>query len=172
MAPTPIQENLVNSNKTYAASFTQGNLALPPAKKYAVVTCMDARIDPAAAYGISLGDAHVIRNAGGNARDALRSLIISQQLLGTQEIILIKHTGCGMLTFENNDAVGIVRNNLGEEAAAELAAFKGEFQAFPDLEAAVKDDVEFLKGSKLISDSIIISGWVYEVETGKVRTVV
>ncbi|CZT42750.1 related to carbonic anhydrase [Rhynchosporium secalis] len=179
MAPTPIQENLVNSNKTYAASFTQGNLALPPAKNMQsvrlpdpIVTCMDTRIDPAAAYGISLGDAHVIRNAGGNARDALRSLVISQQLLGTQEIILIKHTGCGMLTFESNDAVGIVRNNLGEEAAAELAAFKEEFQAFPDLEAAVKDDVEFLKESKLIPDSITISGWVYEVETGKVRTVV
>ncbi|PVH88302.1 beta carbonic anhydrase clade D [Cadophora sp. DSE1049] len=172
MAPTPIQENLVSSNKAYAASFTQGHLALPPAKKYAVVTCMDARIDPASAYGISLGDAHVIRNAGGNARDALRSLVISEQLLGTQEIILVKHTGCGMLTFKNEDAAGLVRKNLGEEATAELAAFKGDFQAFPELEAAVKDDVEFLRGSKLIPDSVTISGWVYEVETGKVKSVV
>ncbi|KAH7417200.1 beta carbonic anhydrase clade D [Cadophora sp. MPI-SDFR-AT-0126] len=172
MAPTPIQENLVSSNKAYAASFNQGHLALPPAKKYAVVTCMDARIDPASAYGISLGDAHVIRNAGGNARDALRSLVISEQLLGTQEIILVKHTGCGMLTFKNEDAAGLVTKNLGEEAAAELAAFKGDFQAFPDLEAAVKDDVEFLKGSKLIPDSVTISGWVYEVETGKVKSVI
>jgi len=172
MAPTPIQENLVSSNKAYAASFTQGHLALPPAKKYAVVTCMDARIDPASAYGISLGDAHVIRNAGGNARDALRSLVISEQLLGTQEIILVKHTGCGMLTFKNEDAAGLVRKNLGEAAVAELAAFKGDFQAFPELEAAVKDDVEFLKESKLIPDSVTISGWVYEVETGKVKSVV
>ncbi|KAK0119062.1 hypothetical protein ONS95_007924 [Cadophora gregata] len=172
MAPTPIQENLVSSNKAYSASFTQGHLALPPAKKYAVVTCMDARIDPASAYGISLGDAHVIRNAGGNARDALRSLVISEQLLGTQEIILVKHTGCGMLTFQNEDATGIVKKNLGEGAAAELAAFKGDFQPFPDLEAAVKDDVEFLKSSKLIPDSVTISGWVYEVETGKVKSVI
>ncbi|KAH9221556.1 beta carbonic anhydrase clade D [Leptodontidium sp. 2 PMI_412] len=172
MAPTPIQENLVSSNKTYAANFTEGHLALPPAKKYAVVTCMDARIDPASAYGISLGDAHVIRNAGGNARDALRSLVISQQLLGTQEIILVKHTGCGMLTFKNADAASIVAKNLGEEATAELSAFNGDFQAFPDLETAVKDDVEFLKGSKLIPDSVAISGWVYEVETGKVKSVV
>ncbi|KAL2072505.1 hypothetical protein VTL71DRAFT_11848 [Oculimacula yallundae] len=172
MAPTLITENLVSSNKAYAENFTQGHLALPPAKKYAVVTCMDARIDPAAAYGISLGDAHIIRNAGANARDALRSLVISQQLLGTQEIVLVKHTGCGMLTFKNEDAASIVRKNLGEEATAELAAFKGDFLPFPDLEVAVKDDVEFLKGSKLIPDSVKISGWLYEVETGKVRTVV
>ncbi len=133
---------------------------------------MDARIDPAAAYGISLGDAHVIRNAGGSARDALRSLVISEQLLGTTEILLIKHTGCGMLTFKNEDATGIVKKGLGEEAHAELKAFGGDFLAFPKLEVAVQDDVEFLKKSKLIPDNIKISGWVYEVETGKVRSVV
>jgi carbonic anhydrase len=133
---------------------------------------MDARIDPSSAYGISLGDAHVIRNAGGNARDALRSLVISEQLLGTEEILLIKHTGCGMLTFKNEGAVGIVRNNLGEEAVKELGGFGGDFQPFPDLEGAVRGDVEFLRGSKLIPEKIRISGWVYEVETGKVRSVV
>lgn len=82
---------------------------------------MDARIDPAAAYGIDLGDTHVIRNAGGNARDALRSVIISNQLLGTTEIILIKHTGCGMLTFQNADARGVVEKNLGAEAGQAVA---------------------------------------------------
>ena len=133
---------------------------------------MDARIDPASAYGISLGDAHVIRNAGGNAQDALRSLVISEQLLGTEEILLIKHTGCGMLIFKNEDAVGLVRNNLGEEAVKELAAFQGDFKAFPDLETAVKSDVQLLKESKLIPDKVKISGWIYEVETGKVRSVV
>jgi len=172
MAPTPIQENLVESNKKYAASFTQGHLALPPAKKYAVLTCMDARIDPASAYGISLGDAHVIRNAGASAKDALRSLVISEQLLGTEEILVIKHTGCGMLTFKNEDATGIVKQNLGDEAVAELGAFKGDFLPFPQLEEAVKEDVEFLKGSKLIPEKVAITGWVYEVETGKVRSVV
>ncbi len=133
---------------------------------------MDARIDPAAAYGISLGDAHIIRNAGGSARDAIRSLVISQQLLGTQEIILVKHTGCGMLTFSNEDATGLVKKNLGEDAVADLAAFKNDFQTFPKLEDAVKEDVEFLKGSKLIPEAVAISGWVYEVETGKVKSVV
>ena len=133
---------------------------------------MDARIHAAEAYGIDLGDAHIIRNAGASARDALRSLVISEQLLGTEEILLIKHTGCGMLTFKNEDAAGIVRKNLGEEAVKELGAFKGDFLPFPELDGAVKEDVEFLKGSKLIPDKVRISGWVYEVETGKVRSVV
>ena len=134
------------------------------------VTCMDARIDPAAAYGINLGDAHVIRNAGGNARDALRSLVISEQLLGTNEILLVKHTGCGMLTFKNEDAHAVVEKNLGPAGKQELAGL--DFQPFPDLEQGVKDDVAYLKGSKAILDSVTISGWVYEVETGKVRSVV
>lgn len=115
----------------------------------------------------------MIRNAGASAKDALRSLVISEQLLGTTEILVIKHTGCGMLTFANSDAVGVVKQNLGDEAVKELdSAFKSEFLPFPVLEEAVKSDVEFLKESKLIPDSITVSGWVYEVETGKVRSVV
>jgi carbonic anhydrase len=136
---------------------------------------MDARIDPAAAFGISLGDAHVIRNAGGNAVDALRSLVISQQLLGTTEIILVKHTGCGMLIFDTPTATGLVEKNLGTEALRELKHFVGgggNFQTFTDLENAVKDDVKLLKESNLFKREIVISGWVYEVETGKTRQVV
>ena len=130
---------------------------------------MDARIDPAAAYGINLGDAHVIRNAGGNAKDALRSLVISEQLLGTTEILLIKHTGCGMLTFKNEDAHAVVAKNLGEQGQKELEGL--DFQPFPNLEKAVEDDVNFLKASKAIPNSVNVSGWVYEVETGTVRSV-
>ncbi|MCJ1323287.1 hypothetical protein MMC15_008642 [Xylographa vitiligo] len=167
---TAIQQNLVSRNEKYAATFSEGHLALPPAKQYAVVTCMDARIDPAAAFGISLGDAHVIRNAGGNAKDALRSLVISQQLLGTKEILLIKHTGCGMLTFTNEDAHAVVEKNLGSKGKEELAGL--DFQPFPDLEKAIEDDVKLLKTSKAFPDSVAISGWVYEVETGKVRQIV
>ncbi|SLM35797.1 carbonate dehydratase [Lasallia pustulata] len=167
---TAVQQNLVSKNEQYASKFTEGNLQSPPAKKYAVVTCMDARIDPAAAYGISLGDAHVIRNAGGNARDALRSLVISEQLLGTTEILLIKHTGCGMLTFKNEDAHAVVEKNLGAEAKRDLAGL--DFQPFPHLEQAVEDDVNYLKAHKAIPDSVKISGWIYEVESGKVRSVV
>ena len=130
---------------------------------------MDARIDPVAAYGISLGDAHVIRNAGGNARDALRSLVISEQLLGTNEILLIKHTGCGMLTFKNEDAHAVVQKNLGPVGEQELSGL--DFQPFSDLGKAVEDDVEYLRASKAIPDSVTISGWVYEVEAGKVKQV-
>ncbi|PGH13717.1 hypothetical protein AJ80_06222 [Polytolypa hystricis UAMH7299] len=168
---TPIQQNLESKNVEYAAAFTKGHLALPPAKKYLIVTCMDARIDPAAAYGIDLGDAHVIRNAGGNALDALRSIVISQQLLGTREIILIKHTGCGMLTFTNEEAHALTEQTIGEQVRDELAAL-GDFQAFPDLEEAVRRDIELLKSRALVLKDIPISGWVYEVETGKVRRVV
>ena len=133
---------------------------------------MDARIDPAAAYGIELGDAHVVRNAGGNAKDALRSIVISQQLLGTNEILVVKHTGCGMLTFDNAAAKGVVEKNLGEEGVKALSAFQEDFQPFPDLDGAVKSDVSLLESSPLVSKGTKISGWVYEVETGKVRHVV
>lgn len=135
------------------------------------VTCMDARIDPAAAFGIDLGDAHIIRNAGANAKDALRSLVISQQLLGTNEIILVKHTGCGMLTFDNETAKGIVAKNLGEEGTKEIdEVFGSDFQPFPELEAAVRSDVQLLRGSAL--NKATVSGWVYEVESGKVKSIV
>jgi len=130
---------------------------------------MDARIDPAQAFGIALGDAHVVRNAGASAREGLRSVVISQQLLGTREVLVVKHTGCGMLTFSNEDARGIVAKNLGPAAAAELAAL--DFLPFPDLEQAVRDDVAFLTKSAAVPADVAISGWVYEVETGKVRKV-
>ncbi|KAL8826257.1 MAG: hypothetical protein Q9170_007471 [Blastenia crenularia] len=129
------------------------------------VTCMDARINPPEAFGIALGDAHVIRNAGGSAREALRSLVISEQLLGTKEILLIKHTGCGMLTFGNADAHSVVEKQLGGEAKKELEGL--DFLPFGDLEQGVRDDVQFLKASKAIPGEVAISGWVYEVETGK-----
>ncbi|KAK5656783.1 hypothetical protein OQA88_4331 [Cercophora sp. LCS_1] len=167
-----IQKNVEATSEAYSSTFTKGDLVLPPAKKYLVLTCMDARIDPAQAFGIELGDAHVIRNAGASAEDALRSIIISEQLLGTTEIVLVKHTGCGMLTFKNEDAYGIVEKNLGAEAVAELKAKNLDFLPFPELEKAVEEDVAFLKASKAVPESVTISGWVYEVETGKTRRVV
>jgi len=165
---TDIQKNLIASNENYASNFNKGHLALPPAKKYLILTCMDARIDPAAAFGIDLGDAHIIRNAGGNAKDGLRSVLISQHLLGTREIILIKHTGCGMLTFGNADALKAVAGNVG----AGVLASTYDFQPFPDLEQAVKDDVEWLKNHSALPQPVTISGWVYEVETGKAKQIV
>jgi len=166
---TPVQQNLVTSNKAYSASFKDGSLALPPAKSYLLITCMDARIDPAAAFGIHLGDAHVIRNAGGSAHDALRSIVISQQLLNTKEIVIIKHTGCGMLTFENRDARAVVEKNLGAQAGKEVQAL--DFLPFPSLEEAIKDDIAFLKTSKVVPDHTAYSGWIYDVNDGSVKEV-
>ncbi|KAL1619316.1 hypothetical protein SLS56_010154 [Neofusicoccum ribis] len=172
---TPTQQNLVEKNKEYAASFAKGHLALPPAKNI----CLRKRVHGryfvfyndahAALQGIDLGDAHVIRNAGASAKDALRSLIISEQLLGTQEILLIKHTGCGMLTFGNDDARGLVEKNLGKEAGEEVKGL--DFLPFLDLEEAVRQDVQWLGEQKTIPQHVTVSGWVYEVETGRVRRV-
>jgi carbonic anhydrase len=130
---------------------------------------MDARIDPSAAFGIPLGAAHVIRNAGASARDAFRSLVISQQLLGTTDVLLVKHTGCGMLTFDDATAKALVKKSKGDAAAKEVENL--DFLTFPGLEDKVREEVRWLK-SKAIEQGINVSGWVYEVETGKVRRVV
>jgi carbonic anhydrase len=130
---------------------------------------MDARIDPTAAFGIPLGAAHVIRNAGANARDAFRSIVISQQLLGTTEVLVVKHTGCGMLTFDNDAAKSLVKKHKGEPAAKEVEDM--DFLTFTDLDEEVRKDVEWLQ-SKAIEDGIRFTGWVYEVETGQARKVV
>ncbi|KAF2811030.1 carbonic anhydrase [Mytilinidion resinicola] len=165
---TPAVQNLIDGNKAYASTFTEGHLALPPSQKYAVVTCMDARIDPKSAFGIPLGAAHIIRNAGGSVRDAFRSLVISQQLLGTTDVLIVKHTGCGMLTFDNAVARSAVAKNKGDAAAKEVEDL--EFLTFPDLETEVKNDLEWIK-SKNVESGINFTGWIYEVETGKVRKV-
>ncbi|KAF2715361.1 carbonic anhydrase [Pleomassaria siparia CBS 279.74] len=166
---TSVQKNFVEGNKEYAANFTQGDLALPPSQKYAILTCMDARIDPAAAFNITLGAAHVIRNAGASARAAFRDIVVSQNLLGTTEVLIVKHTGCGMLTFDNEGGRSAVKQNKGDKAAEEVKDL--DFLTFQDLEEKVKEDVEWLK-SKAVEEGITITGWIYDCKTGKVRSVV
>ena len=131
---------------------------------------MDARIDPAAAFGIDLGDTTVIRNAGGSAHDAFRSVLLCTQLLGVKEVFLIKHTDCGMLGFTNEQAHGIIEKNVGPEAYAELKGY--DFEAFPEVEPALKKDVEYYKASKVIPDDVLITGWIYDTKKGKVKQVV
>jgi carbonic anhydrase len=153
------------ANEAYAATFTQGDLPMPPGRKLAVVACMDARLDPAKALGLDEGDAHVIRNAGGRAADAIRSLVISQRLLGTEEVIVVHHTDCGMVTFDNDTLRGICREQLGADAS------DIDFLPFSDLEQSVRDDVELIRNSPLIPNDITVTGVVYDVKTGKIHEV-
>ncbi len=161
-----VVDDFQKANQAYAASFKEGDLPLPPAKKVAILTCMDARIHPAKALGLNVGDAHIIRNAGGRAStDALRSLIISEQLLATDTIVVIHHTDCGMLTFSNED----LRSKLQQEFHASADTI--DFLPFKDLEQSVRDDIATIKASPFIPDSITIAGFIYDVHTGKIHPV-
>lgn len=158
-----VVEEFLEANARYAAQFSKGHLPMPPARKVAVLACMDARLDPARALGLEEGDAHVIRNAGGRATDALRSLIISQQLLGTREVVVVHHTDCGMLTFRDADLRGKLKAELGQDADF-------PFLSFSDLEQSVRDDVAALKASPFLLD-VPIRGFVYDVKTGRLKEI-
>lgn len=154
----------LKANERYVGTFTKGHLPLPPARQVAVVACMDARLDPARVLGLEEGDAHVIRNAGGRAADALRSLVISQQLLGTREVVVVHHTDCGMLTFTDEQLRAKLRDGLGQQTTT-------EFLAFSDLDQSVRDDVEAIRRSPLLLPELPVSGFVYDVKTGRLRKV-
>ena len=158
-------DELLANNQAYAASFDKADLPLPPARKAAVVACMDARLNVYGALGLSEGEAHVIRNAGGAVTDdAIRSLAISQRLLGTEEIILIHHTDCGMLTFTDDEFKRQVAQDVG---------IKPEWavEAFSDLEEDVRQSIARIKASPFIPRKDAVRGFVYEVETGRLREV-
>src|SRR6266516_4037003 len=154
------------ANDAYASTFAKGHLLMPPARQVAVLTCMDARLDPARFLGLEEGDAHVIRNAGGRAsEDAIRSLVISQQLLGTNTVVVIHHTDCGMLTFSNAD----LHTKLKKELNADAEHI--DFLPFKDLEQSVRDDVAAIKNSPLIPKSVEVSGYIYDVKSGRLLPV-
>ena len=159
-------DELLKNNEAYAQGFDQAGLPMPPAKKIAVVTCMDARLSPYVMLGLNEGDAHVIRNAGGRATDdVIRSLAISQRLLGTTEVVVVHHTDCGMLTFSNEDLVGKIQEELGADAS------DMDFLPFTDVEASVREDVETIRSSKLTPEGLDVSGAVYDVTTGRLSKV-
>jgi carbonic anhydrase len=159
-------DQLLAANETYASGFAKGDLPMPPGRRFAVVTCMDARLVPAKFLGLEEGDAHVIRNAGGLVTDdALRSLVISHWLLGTLEAIVIAHTDCGMLTFTNDD----LHQKLADEAGADASDV--DFQPFPDLEESVRGSVRKIAGSPLLPDSFAATGYLYDVTSGRLREV-
>ena len=160
-----VTDELVANNESYSSQFDKGSLPLPPAKKVAVLACMDARLDPARVLGLEEGDAHVIRNAGGVVTDdEIRSLAISQRLLGTEEIVLIHHTDCGMLTFSDDDFKRSIQDETG---------IKPEWatEAFGDLDEDVRQSIARIKASPFIPRKDGIRGFVYEVETGRLREV-
>ena len=158
---------LLDANRRYAEAFDRGELPAPPARGLAVLACMDARLDPQAFLGLDLGDAHVIRNAGGRASDdAIRSLIVSSHLLGTREFLVIHHTDCGMLTFSNEE----LRARLREATGADASGI--DFLPFSDLDEGVREDVRRIQASPFIPPDATVSGFVYDVRTGTLRQVV
>ncbi len=158
-------DELLVNNERYVSAFDKADLPLPPGKKVAVVACMDARLNVYGALGLQEGDAHVIRNAGGVVTDdEIRSLAISQRLLGTEEIILIHHTDCGMLTFKDDDFKAAIEQETGIKP--EWAA-----EAFSDLEGDMRQSVARIKASPFIPRKESVRGFVYEVETGRLREV-
>lgn len=181
-----IVNEVLEANRKYAVEFGEkGKLALPPARRFAVLTCMDARMDPAKFAGLAEGDAHVIRNAGGRASDdAIRSLVISYKLLGTNEWFVIHHTNCGMEFFTNDVMRGLLANSL-ETAALTAEGFQdvgngpgsraGEFIEWLTIKEqtqSVVDDVQRIRQHPLVPGSIPIYGYIYDVATGLLQEVV
>ena len=176
-----ILTEVLSANEAYAGNFGEkSKLALPPARGFAILTCMDARLDPAKYAGLAEGDAHVIRNAGGRAsNDAIRSLVISYKLLGTKEFFVIHHTDCGMQFFTNDVIRGLLANSL-ETAALTSEGFKDvgkgpgstaaefiEFLTIKDQAESVLADVTRIRTSPLVPKSIPIYGYIYDVKSGK-----
>ena len=158
-------EELLQNNAAYAESFEKGDLQLPPARGVAVVACMDARLDVHKILGLQEGDAHVIRNAGGVITDdEIRSLTISQRLLGTREIVLIHHTDCGMLTFSDDELKAQIHEDVGLKPHFSM-------ESFSDLEEDVRQSIARIKASPFISHKESVRGFIYEVETGRLREV-
>lgn len=176
-----IYDEVRAANDDYAASFgTKGSLALPPARHFAILTCMDARLDPAKYAGLSEGDAHVIRNAGGRASDdAIRSLVISYKLLGTKEWFVIHHSNCGMEFFTDEVIRSLLASSLetaelGPDGFRDVGSGPGSAEAnyidwltIADNAASVVDDVTRIRNHPLVPRSIVIYGFIYDVETGR-----
>ncbi len=160
-----IIDDLLANNASYADGFSKGSLPMPPAKQVAVVACMDARLETGALLGLLEGDAHVIRNAGGVVTDdVIRSLVISQRLLGTREIMLIHHTDCGMLTFEDDELKAQIEQDTGIRPTFAM-------DAFSDVEADLLQSIARVRASPFIPHKDVVRGFIYEVETGRLREV-
>ncbi len=158
-------DDFLENNAKYAASFSRGDQPIPPARKTAIVGCMDSRLDMVALLGLERGDAHMIRNAGGVITDdVIRSLTISQRLLGTREIMLIHHTDCGMLMFTDAELKDAIHKETGIRPAFSM-------ESFPDLDEDVRQSIARIQASPFIVHKDAVRGFVYEVKTGRLRPV-
>lgn len=159
-------ENFMKANQAYVALHGEEHLPIRPKTKVAIVTCMDSRLHVAQALGLALGDAHILRNAGGRVTDdMIRSLVISQQQMGTREIVVLHHTDCGAQTFKNEEFQQYLQKELGVNVSDQ------DFLPFTDVEESVREDMEILRQSPLIPEDITISGAVYDVDTGRMAVV-
>ena len=159
-------ENFMKANQAYVDLHGTSHLPIKPKTKVAIVTCMDSRLHVAQALGLALGDAHILRNAGGRVtEDMIRSLVISQQQLGTREIVVLHHTDCGAQTFENEDFTAYLHKELGVDVSDQ------DFLPFTDVEESVREDMALLRRSPLIPADVEISGAVYDVDTGRMTVV-
>lgn len=159
-------DNFMLANQAYVALHGEEHLPLKPKTKVAIVTCMDSRLHVAQALGLALGDAHILRNAGGRVtEDMIRSLVISQQQMGTREIVVLHHTDCGAQTFTNEDFTQHIYKELGVDVSGQ------DFLPFKDIEDSVRQDMDLLRQSPLIPDDVVINGAVYDVDTGRMTQV-
>ena len=159
-------ENFLKANQAYVELHGDLHLSIKPKTKVAIVTCMDSRLHVAPALGLALGDAHILRNAGGRVtEDMIRSLVISQQQMGTREIVVLHHTDCGAQTFNNEDFQEHLKCELGVDVSGQ------DFLPFQDIDESVREDMKLLRECPLIPDDVIISGAVYDVDTGSMREI-
>ena len=165
-----VTDELLAANARFAETFSDGHLPRRPARGVAILTCLDARINPVRALGLAIGDANVIRNAGGRAADALRSLAVAVGILGVREIVVIHHTDCGLCNVSNADVRARIADVVGPEAARTSAEI--DFLPFSNLDESVREDVALIRAFALIPDDISVRGFVYYVETGRLQEVV
>ena len=159
-------ENFLKATQAYVELHGDLHLSIKPKTKVAIVTCMDSRLHVAPALGLALGDAHILRNAGGRVtEDMIRSLVISQQQMGTREIVVLHHTDCGAQTFNNEDFQEHLKCELGVDVSGQ------DFLPFQDIDESVREDMKLLRECPLIPDDVIISGAVYDVDTGSMREI-
>ena len=159
-------EQFMQANQAYVELHGDLHLSIKPKTKVAIVTCMDSRLHVAPALGLALGDAHILRNAGGRVtEDMIRSLVISQQQMGTREIVVLHHTDCGAQTFNNEDFQERLKCELGVDVSGQ------DFLPFQDIDESVREDMKLLRECPLIPDDVIISGAVYDVDTGSMREI-